>query len=302
MVIGKILKELYGISRQDYAIELATAGKLRRELDEWRREISHFLDIEISHLSPLFRRQSMALKMSYDHALILLYRPFLLDTCEDYPKITAILSAKDRRQASEDNVNECLNAAIHMTEIINVLYERDQMFSASWVSNLEHFPIQKSCRLTMLQFSHFCGYNAAVVLYVYVIKRRDSHPETWSRYFEAAERCQGQIKISAERESFAQRCSSVLDELRAEALGQTPSDGFPPNERSPGGDRWKERGDSSIRRPPKARREAEPLQFAPDESPNPEFQQYQRGVTSTGMPGEDIWRSLQWEDMNPVSL
>jgi hypothetical protein len=36
--------------------------------------------------------------------------------------------------------------------------------------------------------------------------------------FKAAERCQGQIKIAAEKESFSQKCSQVLEELHAEAM------------------------------------------------------------------------------------
>lgn len=37
-------------------------------------------------------------------------------------------------------------------------------------------------------------------------------------YFKAAERCQSQIKVAAEKESFSQRSSQILDELYAEAM------------------------------------------------------------------------------------
>jgi hypothetical protein len=36
-------------------------------------------------------------------------------------------------------------------------------------------------------------------------------------YFEAAEKCGTQIKIPSEKGSFAQKCSAVMNELRAEA-------------------------------------------------------------------------------------
>jgi len=56
-----------------------------------------------------------------------------------------------------------------------------------------------------------------VALYVYVIKnvRTDSK---WTTYFKAASSCQDQIKVSAAKESFSQKSSGVLDELRIEAL------------------------------------------------------------------------------------
>jgi len=58
-----------------------------------------------------------------------------------------------------------------------------------------------------------------VALYVYVIKQQSEPSKKWMPYFEAGARCQNQIKISAEKESFAQKCSVVLEELRFEAVG-----------------------------------------------------------------------------------
>lgn len=45
-------------------------------------------------------------------------------------------------------------------------------------------------------------------------------PPRWKPYFEAAPKCQEQIKRSTEeaKESFAKKCSLVLDELRRETL------------------------------------------------------------------------------------
>ena len=38
--------------------------------------------------------------------------------------------------------------------------------------------------------------------------------------FKAGEKCQGQIKVAAEKESFSQKCTQVLEELHAEAVNQ----------------------------------------------------------------------------------
>lgn len=68
------------------------------------------------------------------------------------------------------------------------------------------------------EFGHYCAYSAVVCLYVYVIRTYELSPDIWTQYFEAAQKCQQEIDISARKESFAQRCSGVLRELEAETL------------------------------------------------------------------------------------
>lgn len=69
-----------------------------------------------------------------------------------------------------------------------------------------------------MKFNHYCGYCAVVCLYVYVFRVHEHPAETWTKYLIAAQKCQQQIDISAEKESFAQRCSGVLKDLEAETL------------------------------------------------------------------------------------
>ena len=52
-------------------------------------------------------------------------------------------------------------------------------------------------------------------MYVFIIKQ-PSKTDKIKRYLKAAELCQEQIKESGEVESFARRCTSVLEELHAE--------------------------------------------------------------------------------------
>lgn len=61
-----------------------------------------------------------------------------------------------------------------------------------------------------------------MVLYVYTIQRRVDSDAVWRKYFQAAEKCHRQISLLAsEKDSFAQRYSIVLEELRAEAVKQS---------------------------------------------------------------------------------
>lgn len=57
---------------------------------------------------------------------------------------------------------------------------------------------------------------------MYTIQRRVDSDAAWRSYFQAAEKCQGQITSYArEKDSFAQRYSIVLEELRSEAVRQS---------------------------------------------------------------------------------
>ena len=60
-----------------------------------------------------------------------------------------------------------------------------------------------------------------MVLYVWTIQQRSASPEKWQKHFDAASKCQGQITVSAQQASLAQRYGVVLEELRLEALRQT---------------------------------------------------------------------------------
>ncbi|KUJ06828.1 uncharacterized protein LY89DRAFT_678409 [Mollisia scopiformis] len=212
-IMSQIMRELYSVQRHPLEVRFAAASQLNLALRTWRGEIAHFLDLDPSLLSPLYMRQNMALRLSYSHALILLHRPFLLDTFDSHLDISLpVLLEK-----LEENVNNCMNAALDVVKTIDSLHKVESSFNASW-------------------FAHYCAYTAIVALYLHVIRRYTSCPfesmtstsaETinsrharWMLQFEAASKCQEQIKNSSTmaKESFAQKCSVVLEEARAEAV------------------------------------------------------------------------------------
>jgi hypothetical protein len=65
---------------------------------------------------------------------------------------------------------------------------------------------------------------------VFVIKNHSQPQKVWKRYWKAAELCKQQIQLSGETESFAKRCSSVLEDLHMEAVAKM--DGSRPGDRS----------------------------------------------------------------------
>lgn len=72
----------------------------------------------------------------------------------------------------------------------------------------------------MTQITAYFAFSAAMVLYIYVIQKGASPPETYGAYFSAAARCQSHMSAVAQRGSLLERYCVVLEELRSEALRQ----------------------------------------------------------------------------------
>ncbi|KAL3425254.1 fungal specific transcription factor domain-containing protein [Phlyctema vagabunda] len=200
-IVSHILHDLYALRPPSSANRVILAGRYTKDLLEWRKSLSRFLDaenVDTSLLLPLFQRQRNVLNLGYYHALILIHRPFILNNF-------ASLNGRSKRAGSvnkDKNVAECLNAAMNVATIVNELAEGQQMFKAFWFT----------------QYFAFC---AVVVLYIYTIQQRNAPEETYLRYLNAASKCQSQISAVAVKESLAQRYTVVLEELRLEAIKQT---------------------------------------------------------------------------------
>ena len=142
-IISHILRDLYAIRPPSLPTRVALTAKYSDELANWRNSLSRFLDadgVDTSLLIPLFQRQRNVLNLAYYHALILVYRPFLLSNF-------ASLNSQSRRSRGapgtpdmEKNVSACLDAAMNVTLIVNELTEGKQIFRAFWVcAGLRHF-------------------------------------------------------------------------------------------------------------------------------------------------------------------
>jgi hypothetical protein len=135
-IISRILRDLYAIRPLSLSTRVPLTAKYSDELVNWREGLSRFLDadgMDTSLLIPLFQRQRNVLNLAYYHALILVYRPFLLSNF-------ASLNSQSRRPRGapgtpdmEKNVAACLDAAINITVIVNELAEGRQMYRAFWV-------------------------------------------------------------------------------------------------------------------------------------------------------------------------
>jgi len=195
MIMGKILKDMYAVRTPSLSTRLDSAERFTNELEQFSYDIKHFLETPTpafaSFSTPLFQRQALGLRLSLAHARILLHRPFLQQNSYSLENISDI----DRVRV-ENNIQQCIDAAVTVANIINKLYETEKLFSATW-------------------FAHFCGYCAVIVLYDHII----GSPGSESRYLKIAETVQHRLYVLPEKESFASRCSDVLRELHDEVMG-----------------------------------------------------------------------------------
>lgn len=135
-IISHILRDLYAIRPPSLSSRVALTAKYSNELINWRKALSRFLDadgIDTSLLIPLFQRQRNVLNLAYYHALILVYRPFLLSNFASLNSQSRRVRGAPGTPDMEKNVAACLDAAISITVIVNELTEGRQIFRAFWV-------------------------------------------------------------------------------------------------------------------------------------------------------------------------
>ncbi|QGI69985.1 hypothetical protein CEK26_002318 [Fusarium fujikuroi] len=201
-IIGQILRGLYSVKPISISKRLEETQLVSKALADWRAEFSQFLDADYfstSFLVPIVQRQRNVLNLTYWHAIILTHRQAVLNNF-------ARISRQNRRgsendAATQESVQRCLEAAIQTVGLIDEMTDNGQMFRAFWVTA-------------------YFAFTAAMVLYIYVIQKWASPPETYSEYFTAAVRCQSHMSTMVEKGSLSERYCFLLEELRVEALRQ----------------------------------------------------------------------------------
>ncbi|RGP64009.1 hypothetical protein FLONG3_9708 [Fusarium longipes] len=201
-IIGHILRALYSVKPISVNRRTEETQRISQDLSNWRAEFSQFLDADYfstTFLVPIVQRQRNVLNMTYWHAIILIHRQAVLN---NFAKIS-----RQRRRGSvndastQESVQKCLQAAMNTVGLIDEMTEQGQMFRAFWVTA-------------------YFAFTAAMVLYIYVIQKWASPPETYTDYFTAATRCQSHMTIMVEKGSLSERYCFLLEELRVEALRQ----------------------------------------------------------------------------------
>ena len=135
--MARILRELYGIRTPSTDSHFKLATKFTSQLDEWHRSISYLLDTDGDSgiFVKLVLRQRDVLKLAYWHARVLLHRPFLLNSfasLANYSANNRLLAA--RRVELQRNVQHCLDAAMHIAQLIDRIDAAGEFYSTLFVS------------------------------------------------------------------------------------------------------------------------------------------------------------------------
>lgn len=196
-IAERISREVYSIKSVPDEERLAAAHQLGAELRQWRAALPPFLGaINPSSLIPSFRRQAMALRMSYSHAVMLAHRPFLL-------KNTARHS-EDLRRLARDSITECIKAAQSVLDAVDRMAREGRLFHAFW-------------------WTHYVCFCALVVVYVWAIQESNNGSTIAERRktLDQAEKCLNHLAQATATNSPSRSYSIILQELRTEAKRKT---------------------------------------------------------------------------------
>lgn len=134
-IIASILRGLYSIKpissdRRNMLIE-----RVSKELSDWRVSISIFLDTDRNKLASqptIVQRQRNVVNLTYWHAIILTYRPFVLENFLHSVRGDGI-HGQEETTSDDESVQQCLGAALNTTKTIDEMTKHKQMFRAFWV-------------------------------------------------------------------------------------------------------------------------------------------------------------------------
>ena len=127
---------MYSIRPPSSADRCALATKYSTSLKTWREQISAFLDTESANaalLIPIYRRQRNVLNLAYWHTMMLTHRPFLLRKFKELQS-DGESNNNQNKGHTDENVWECLTAAMNIVSIVDGLAQAEQMFQAFWVN------------------------------------------------------------------------------------------------------------------------------------------------------------------------
>ena len=196
-IAEKISREVYSIKAVPDHIRLAASHRLGKELHQWKAALPPLLgSVNPSSLIHSFRRQAIALRLSYCHAVMLAHRPFLLNN--------TFRNNDDMRALATESLAECISAAQSVLEMVDRMAREGRMFHAFW-------------------WTHYVCFCALVIVYVWIIQDNSGVPPITERYklIDEAERCLSHLAQATATNSPSRKYSIILQELRAEAKRKT---------------------------------------------------------------------------------
>lgn len=136
VILGRILREFYSLKRPSAEDQIHIALQITQQLEKWKKESSILLNPSgslRSLLRPLFQRQKDVLTLAYWHAILLLHRPFLLGNFTSLANYSTPGSNSSNNDPLQSMIQNCLDAAMEISRILEELESHNQLYRAFWV-------------------------------------------------------------------------------------------------------------------------------------------------------------------------
>jgi hypothetical protein len=201
-IVGRISHSLYPITPLSEARRVELTRSLGKELDAWQSSLPPFLStVKPSSLVRSFRRQCIALRTAYDHAVMHLYRPFLLSNTHRRSTPESESTEVFRQQS----VQLCIAAAQDALRTVDAFASDGPLFHAFW-------------------WSHYITFCALTVVYVWNTQQPSIDIEGVDRQklMMLAEQCQVYLAQATATNSPSRRYSIILEELRSDSMKESP--------------------------------------------------------------------------------
>ncbi|GIZ36843.1 hypothetical protein CKM354_000031000 [Cercospora kikuchii] len=184
-LVDEISDSLYAIKPSPEASRIEIARAFAAKLEIWHKSLPALLKAKPTSLARGFRRQCVAVKMAHQHAILHLYRPFLLgrSRTEDTSAGDTMLSFR------KESTRHCIQAARTVMRTIDDLAREGKVWGAYW-------------------WSHYVAFCALTVAYCHLAQATATNSPS-RRYSIILEELQSHVLV--QRASNTRRSSKVGD-------------------------------------------------------------------------------------------
>lgn len=268
-IIATISSEVYSIKSVPREERLAAASRSGKELIAWRSRLPpHLSSVQPRSLIPTLRRQAIAMRLAYCHAVMHANRPFLLGGSQSPGASSAPLEG--------ESVAESIAAAKTALRTVQSMAADSTLLHAFWWT----------------PYVTFC---ALAVVYVWEIQQSTGGGESSEedrKVLELAEKCHARLAQSMSADSPSWRYTVILEELRHSA--KVPGSGSKPMGLAPS-------SDAPLTQPPMAMHEQPAL--IPISCGYDEEVAGTSSVCDIPLPFFQEWQTTDWRDLDAsVSL
>lgn len=191
-ILSDAARSVYSIKQTSQQDRIAAAHRLGEELRQWRAGLPpHLGVVHPTSLIPVFRRQSITLKIAHCHASMHINRLFLLEKVSSESGI---------------QISEAIVAAHTVLETVDDLVaEQGTIFHAFW-------------------WTHYVTFCALAIIYAWEVRRSKQtevvmgHGIDHAELMALAERCHKHLAQATASNSPSRRYSLILERLRKEAI------------------------------------------------------------------------------------